>query len=61
MGSNFARLNFAGPRLEGGARATWWVLDLGPTRVLAPNYYTLRADASANYPRSWALQVLHFL
>lgn len=58
MGQNFARLNFAGPRLEkSGNRTTWWAIDLGGGCRLACNYYTLRADGSPNYPRSWVLQV----
>ncbi len=57
VGLNFARINFAAARLEGGTRATWWSLDLGPGRALACNYYTLRADASYNFPRCWTLQV----
>lgn len=60
MGLNFARINFAGPRLECAALATWWSLDLGAGRALACNYYTLRADASPNFPRSWTLQVRGF-
>ena len=58
MGQNFARLNFAGPRLEeAGNRSTWWAIHLGGGCRLACNYYTLRADGSPNYPRSWVLQV----
>ncbi len=52
----FLRANWAGPRLEGGAPSTWWLLDLGPANALVCNYYTLRHDGSANFLRSWALQ-----
>lgn len=53
----FLRNNFAGPRLEGGAPASWWLLDLGAHSALMCNYYTLRHDASANFLRNWVLQV----
>lgn len=53
----FLRNNFAGPRLEGGAPAAWWLLELGPRSALMCNYYTLRHDASAAFLRNWVLQV----
>ena len=34
----------------------WWEIDLGPSAALAVDYYTLRADASGDWPRHWALQ-----
>ncbi|KAL4421040.1 hypothetical protein ABPG77_007515 [Micractinium sp. CCAP 211/92] len=56
VGHNFARCNFAGPRMENGQPSSWWVLDLGPRHQLICNYYTLRHDGSADFLRSWVLQ-----
>ncbi|KAL4459024.1 hypothetical protein ABPG75_013889 [Micractinium tetrahymenae] len=56
VGNNFARCNFAGPRMENGQPASWWVLDLGPEHQLICNCYTLRHDGSADFLRSWVLQ-----
>jgi hypothetical protein len=58
VGGNFSRVNFAGPRREGpGSQlSAWWALDLGPGTRLVCNYYTLRADGSADFLRSWVLQ-----
>ena len=54
--SQFSRNSVAKPQLgPAGQRLTWWLLDLGTSR-LACDHYTLRADGSVNYPRSWALQ-----
>ena len=52
--------NAAGPGRGGRERspsgAAWWALDLGPSARLVLSSYTLRADASGAYPRSWTLQ-----
>ena len=51
--------NAAGPDRAGGAGrggAAWWVVDLGGDARLTLSGYTLRADASGAYPRSWTLQ-----
>ena len=54
--SQFSRASVAKPQAAPcGRRLTWWLLDLG-SRRLACNHYTLRADGSGNYPRSWRLQ-----
>lgn len=55
-GNNFARCNFAGPRMENGQLSSWWVLDLGPEHRLICNHYTLRHDGSTDFLRSWVLQ-----
>lgn len=58
VSGTFARTNFAGPRLEGGgALSSWWLLDLGEEHGLIVNHYTLRADGSTDFLRSWILQV----
>lgn len=54
VSGNFLRNNVARPRRDG---ETWWMVDLGPQHRLMCNYYTMRHDASPNYPCSWALQV----
>ena len=56
LSGSFLRTNFAGPRREGGALQTWWLLDFGADHALECNYYTLRHDASTDFLRSWALQ-----
>jgi hypothetical protein len=55
--------NRAAPPPPGAAAAAgdgggggWWEIDLGPGAALAVDYYTLRADASGDWPRHWALQ-----
>lgn len=53
VGRSFLRLNQAGP----GRGGTWWLVDLGPDHRLICNYYTLRQDASFDFPRDWYLQV----
>lgn len=53
----FARTNCAGPRMEGGQLSSWWLLDLGEEHSLIVNHYSLRADGSTDFLRSWILQV----
>ena len=50
--SNRAAPPAGGAPYSGG----WWEIDLGPSAALAVDYYTLRADASGDWPRHWALQ-----
>lgn len=55
-GSQFSRHSVAKPQLgPDGQRLAWWLIDLGTWR-LACDHYTLRADGSLNYLRSWRLQ-----
>ncbi len=54
VSGNFLRNNAASQQRDGG---TWWRMDLGAHHRLMCNYYTMRHDASPDYPRSWALQV----
>jgi len=63
VSGNFLRNNFAGPRRKqqeqgkkGENYTSWWVLDLGPVQQLAVNHYSLRADGSQDFLRSWVLQ-----
>jgi len=51
--------NRAGPPPGGGGG--WWEIDLGPGAALAVDTYSLRADASGDWPRSWALEASHDL
>jgi len=54
---NFVRFLCAGPKfMPSGRMETWWALDLGPGTRLACNHYTVRADESEAFPRSWSLQ-----
>ena len=50
----FVRINMACPNRDG---EIWWQADLGVRHSLACNYYTVRADASGNFPHDWELQV----
>ena len=54
VSGHFLRNNAAGQRRDGGI---WWRVDLGEQHLLMCNYYTMRHDASPDYPRSWTLQV----
>ncbi len=54
VSGNFLRNNAAGQQRDG---STWWRVDLGAQHRLMCNYYTMRHDASPDYPRNWALQV----
>lgn len=54
VSGHFLRNNAAGQRRDGGI---WWRVDLGEQHRLMCNYYTMRHDASPDYPRSWTLQV----
>ena len=58
LSGSFLRRNFAGPRRESGGAGleAWWAIDLGPAHSLECNFYTLRADGSADFLRNWALQ-----
>ncbi|CAL8466648.1 g6184 [Coccomyxa elongata] len=53
VSGNFLRNNAASQQRDGG---TWWRMDLGAQHRLMCNYYTMRHDASPDYPRNWALQ-----
>ncbi|GAX79048.1 hypothetical protein CEUSTIGMA_g6488.t1 [Chlamydomonas eustigma] len=55
-GDKFVCTNFAGPRYINGQAVTWWNVDLGPCHKLILNYYTLRHDASPDFPRNWVIQ-----
>jgi len=48
--------SYASPRPEEGKLVSWWCVDLGQTRRLFCNYYTLQHDSSDCYLRSWELQ-----
>jgi len=53
----FSPVSYASPHLhESGAISTYWQVDLGEQRRLFCNYYTMRQDASEEYPRDWMLQ-----
>ena len=44
-------------RAVGTERIAFWSVDLGESRRLACNHYTLRQSDSTVYPRNWSLQV----
>lgn len=53
---NYSATCFAGPCMLGGKSSAWWEIDLGPHHRLCCTFYTLRADGSRNFPRSWVLE-----
>ncbi|XP_049362808.1 BTB/POZ domain-containing protein At2g30600 [Solanum verrucosum] len=53
---NFQGTSVAGPQMEGGRNASWWMVDIGPDHQLMCNYYTLRQDGSRAFIRRWNLQ-----
>ncbi|OIT33253.1 btbpoz domain-containing protein [Nicotiana attenuata] len=48
---NFQGTSLAGPQMEDGRNASWWMVDIGQDHQLMCNYYTLRA-----FMRRWNFQ-----
>ncbi|XP_070028530.1 BTB/POZ domain-containing protein At2g30600 isoform X1 [Nicotiana sylvestris] len=53
---NFQGTSLAGPQMEDGRNASWWMVDVGQDHQLMCNYYTLRQDGSGAFMRRWNFQ-----